>query len=219
MHHIHHLIEYVKAYGGAFSLAITWAAIAWVYLAKRSNWSRKQFLTHVNFSLNYVLDGRLVMRTLVEVPATDVWLNDLGVRKVHKAAGRTTPDQPFVSLPDPDDMAFLYRAVLNVFSEKFADAYVAQSMGLPVESATYWFAITMERYEDIRTLKLRVLLVEQRALGTVFAPVPPDGKKVDVPNAMYGARLRTLQAMHDLHRRAGEAGVLKLGRVVLGVRK
>jgi hypothetical protein len=212
------VIDFLRHYGGGLSLAFTWGAIAWVYLAKRSDWLRKRFLGQVNFSLNFVADGQLVMRTLVEVPAQDVWLNDLGVRQVMRAAASTTPDQPFVRLSDPADMDFVYRAVLNVLSEKFADVYLAQAMGLPVQTAVYRFAITMERYSDIRTLKLRVLLVAEKDLESVFSPDPPGGLEVRVPNVLYGSRLKTLRAMHDLHHRAGELGVLKLGRVVLGAR-
>src|SRR6476619_3820259 len=105
MEMVHSVIDFLRHYGGSLSLVITWGAIAWVYLAKRSDWSRKQFLGQVNLSLNYVANGQLVMRTLVEVPAQNVWLNDLGVRQVRRAAARTTPDQPFVWLDDPEDMA------------------------------------------------------------------------------------------------------------------
>ena len=101
--------------------------------------------------------------------------------------------------------------MLNVLSEKFSDAYLAQSLGLPVKSAVYRFAITMERYGDIRTLKLRVLLVAEHDLENVFAPDPPDGRKVEVPNTLYGARLKTLQMMHELHRRCGRAGGAQAG--------
>jgi hypothetical protein len=210
---------FIRQYGAALSLAFTWGAFAWIYLAKRADWSRKQFLSQVNFSLNYVSAGRLVMRTLAEVSAHSVWMNDLGARTVRRAASRTTAHQPFVKLSDESDMSFVYRAVLNVLSEKFADSYLAESMGLPVETSEYRFAITMERYNDIRTLKLRVLLVSTTDLETVFAPSPAQGRTVSVHNELYGSRLKTLQAMHDLHRRAGEPGVLKLGRVVLGCRK
>lgn len=211
-------VNFFRQYGGMLSLAFTWGAIAWVYLAKRRDWSRKQFLGYVNFSLNYVVDGMLVMRTLTEVPAKDVWLSDLGVAKVNKAASRTTPDQPFVQLPDQVDMDFLYRAALNVLSDKCADAFVAQSMGLPVQSAEYRFVISMERY-DPRTLKLRVLISATKDLETVFGPKVEGVPEVAVPNSLYGVRLRTLRAMHDLHRRAGAPGVLKLGRAILTVRK
>jgi hypothetical protein len=47
-------------------------------------------------SLNYVRGGALVLRTLLEKPANEVWLNEYGVRTVLAAAQRTTADQPFV---------------------------------------------------------------------------------------------------------------------------
>lgn len=215
---IRSVIDFLRTYGGGLGLAFTWGVIGWVYLVKRSDWSRKQFLGQVNFSLNFVVDGQLVMRSLVEVAAQNVWLNDLGVKQVVKAASKTTTDQPFVRLSDTADMEFLYRAVLNVLSEKFADAYLAQAMGLPTRSSVYRFAITMERYSDIRTLKLRVLIASEKDLETIFTPNLPPDQAVKVSNALYASRLKSLQAMHELHRRASEPGVLKLGRVILSVR-
>ena len=103
-----------------------------MYFRKRADWSRKQFLGQVNFSLTYVGGGTMAMRTLLETTAQKVWLNDLGVKKVAHAAARTTADQPFVSLDDPKDMDFVYRAVLNVLSEKFAEAFLAETLGVPV---------------------------------------------------------------------------------------
>jgi hypothetical protein len=212
------IIDFLKNYGSVIALVVTWGIFLWVWLGKRSDWARKHFLDQVNFSLNLVLDGKLAMRTLAEVPARDVWLNDLGVGKVQYAAKRTTVEQPFIVLDDPEDMDFVYRAILNVFSEKFAEAFLAQSMGLPVVSDTFRFAITMERYGDIRTLKMRVLLVREKDLETLFDPTLPPEKQVQVPNALYGARRKTLYMMHDLHKRAGEKGVLKLARVILSLR-
>jgi hypothetical protein len=207
------ILDLIKTYGGTLSLVFTWGAIAWVYYSKRADWSRKQFLGQVNFSLNLVMDGQLAMRTLSETAVRDVWLNDIGVKKVLAAASRTTVDQPFVQLPDGADLDFLYRAVLNVLSEQFASGYLAQSMGLPVVSTEYSFAITMERYSDIRTLKLRVLLARTVDLETVFAPE----SEVATPDFTYVARLKTLRAMAELHRRAGEPGILRLGRVMLTI--
>ena len=87
-------------------------------------------------------------------------------------------------------------------------------MGLPVKSAVYRFAVTMERYSDLRTLKLRVIIVAESDLASEFAPA----SRIEVPNPLYAVRLKTIQAMHDLHQRAGQPGVMKLGRVVLAVR-
>ena len=209
------IVEFLKSYGTGLTLIVTWGTLLWVYLGKRSDWSRKQFLDQVNFSLNLVVDGQLVMRTLVEMPAQEVWLNDLGVGQVRNAAKRTTPDQPFIDLEKPEDMDFANRAVLNVLSEEFAEAYLAQSLGLPVKFETYRFAITMERYDDIRTLKMRVLLVKESELEALFVP---EGCPVTAKNQQYASRLKTLQQMHTLHTREGQPGIPRLGRVILGVR-
>jgi hypothetical protein len=208
------LLNLVRQHVGTVGLLFTWGGIAWVYYRKRADWARKQFLTQVNFSLTYVRDGKMAMRTLLETTSQKVWLNDLGVKKVAKAAAKTTRDQPFVGVDDPTDMDFLYRAVLNVLSEKFAESYLAETLGLPVASKEYIFAISFERYSDIRTLKLRVLLVSEDDLETHFGP---EGK-VELPNVIYKARLKTMQAMHKLHKSADQPGVLPLGRIVLGLR-
>lgn len=213
------IFDFLKQYGSVIALLVTWGIFLWVWLGKRSDWARKHFLDQVNFSLNLVIDGKLAMRTLAEVPAREVWLNDLGVSKVQSAAKQTTVDQPFIVLDDPEDMDFVYRAILNVLSEMFAEAYLAQSMGQPVISDVYRFTITMERYGDIRTLKMRVLLVREKDLETLFDPNLPPEKQVQVPNSLYGARLKTLHRMHDLHARAGEKGVLKVARVILSLRE
>jgi hypothetical protein len=199
---------------GTIGLLFTWGGILWVYFRKRADWARKQFLTQVNFSLTYVRDGKMAMRTLMESTAQQVWLNDLGVKKVARAAAKTTRDQPFVELEDPVDMDFVYRAVLNVLSEKFAESYLAETLGLPVTAQEYLFTISFERYSDIRTLKLRVLLVSEKDLDEHFGP---EGK-VELPNDIYKARLKTMRAMHKLHKSAGQPAVMPLGRVVLGLR-
>jgi hypothetical protein len=213
------VINFFKQYGNVVSLVATWGIFVWVWRGKRSDFARKEFIDQVNFSLNYVADGKLAMRTIAEASALDIWLNDSGAGKVRRAAKRTTEARPFIFLDDEADMDFVYRAVLNVVSEQFAEAYLAQSMGLPVVSAVYRFMVTMERYGDIRTLKMRVLLVREADLETLFDPALPPEKQVQVSNAQYGARLRTLHMMHDIHKRAGEPGAMKVGRVILSLRE
>ena len=50
-------ITFFNDYGGLFALLLTWAGIGWVYVRRRADWSRKEFLAQVNFSLSYVLEG------------------------------------------------------------------------------------------------------------------------------------------------------------------
>jgi hypothetical protein len=156
------------------------------------------------------------MRTLLEKPATQVWLNEYGVRKVLAAAQRTTAGQPFVVLADPRDMDFANRAVLNQLSEQFAPAYLAAALGRPVRAGTFRFAITCERYEEIRTLKLRVLVVAEQALTDLFGPA--DGAaQVEAPGVVLRSRLTTLRGMYDLYLHDKGAPRPVLGQIELGV--
>ena len=190
-------------------LIATWACIGWVYLRKRADWESKSFLNQVNFSLNFIEDRRLCLRTLLELQAGDVWLNDYGIKKVFAAAGRTRPDQPFVLLDDADDMGFMQRAVLNVLSEKFADAFLARSMGREVKTARFVFAVTFEDFPDMRTRKFRVLLVEAEALKKLFSETTERDVLIDEPR--HRDRLTVLKMMRDLY-----LGTTKMAHPVLG---
>jgi hypothetical protein len=216
METLRHVLDVLRPHWNSLALLLTWVGIAFVYLRRRSQWRRKHFLAQVNFSLNYVQGGALVMRTLLEKPANQVWLNEYGVRTVLAAAQRTTVGRPFVLLADPRDMDFANRAVLNQLSEQFAATYLAEALGRAARAATFRFAITCERYEEIRTLKLRVLVVQEQTLTDLFGPA--DGaSRLEAPGAVLGARLTTLRGMYELYLRDKGADRPVLGQVELGV--
>lgn len=190
------IIAFVTEHFSRIALALTWLGVIWVWFRRRRDWKSKAFLNQVNFSLNYVEDGRLRLRTLLEDSAEQVWLNKYGVNLVLKAAGRATVDQPFLSLRNADDMAYILRAVLNVLSEKFADVYVARSLGAPVVTGNYVFGITCEKYGAIRTHKLRVIVMRQEDLQELFADSDREQLAVEAP--AHRDRLTTLKVMHRL---------------------
>lgn len=211
-----YLVALAREHWGTVALVLTWAGIGLVWVRRRWQWANKEFLSQVNFSINYVgPDGRLAMRTLLETTAADVWLNEHGVRLVAAAAGRTTAEQPFIDLTETADRDFVNRAVLNVLSEKFADSYLAAALGLPVAVGLFRFAITCERYGEMRTLKLRVLLVEEGTLLRAFGPDASAAKLT--PNPIHAVRLRTLQAIHQRLLTEQAGGNKLLGRVELAV--
>ena len=158
---IRDFMEFMRPYWPTVALAVTWAGIVLLYIRRRSMWGKKHFQDRVNFSLNYVANGRLAMRTLAERKAVDIWLNEYGVGLVTRTASKTTEAQPFIQLKDPKDMEFVNRAVLNILSELCTPVYLAGALGVPVRTATFLFALTFERFATIRTLKLRVLLIEE----------------------------------------------------------
>jgi hypothetical protein len=213
---IREFLEDLRPYWTSLALLLTWVGILFVYLRRRYQWRRKQFLTQVNFSLNYVRGVALAMRTLVEVPASQVWLNEHGVRTVLAAAHRAPLDDPFLVLRDPKDMAFANRAVLNVLSQRFANTFLAASLGLPVRTANFVFALTCEKYEEIRTLKLRILIIEEQTLIDLFGP--DDGAaKLQVQDVVYRARLQTLRGLYKLYAADRKSDRPVLGEVELGV--
>jgi hypothetical protein len=209
------IVEAVRPHLASLGLVVTWAGIALVALRRRVNWKRKRFIEVVNFSLNYIDDGGLALRTVLETSANKVWLNEYGVKLVTAAAGKTRHDQPFILLKDPADMAFMKRALVNVLSEKVAGAYLGGVLGAPVRKADFLFALTFERFPDMRTQKFRVLLVQEQGLQKDFGP---NAAELKVEEAHHIDRLGVLREMARLAREGGSVeGVEVLGRVELGV--
>lgn len=217
MQHILELLHEFRQHWSVVALIVTWVGFAVVYVKRRAAWMRKQFLNQVNFSLNYVSNDTLAMRTLVEHKAQDVWLNEYGVNKVFAAAQKTTLEHPFIVMDDQTDQDFINRAVLNVLSEKFADAFLAAALGAPVKQTAFCFAITFERYSEIRTLKLRVLIIEEAVLERLFGP---DGtaEKLQLTTVFYKARMQTLKAMYAMHARDKATEKKTLGYMEMGIR-
>jgi hypothetical protein len=208
--------EIIRPHLNTIALALTWLGIAIAYMRRRSQWRSKQFLARVNFSLNYVADNSLAMRTLLETTASEVWLNEYGVAHVLAAARRAAIDQPFLMLDDPSDQDFANRAVLNVLSEHFAETYLAASLGRPVCMAPHVFGITCEKYGDIRTLKVRVLVMAEETLNELFGP-ENRAATLNIPNMILKSRLTTLRIMYDFHQKDRAANHQVLGQMELGV--
>lgn len=210
------LFDTAKPYLAPVALAFTWAGVAFAWWRRRTQFRRKEFLSQVNFSLNLFTDT-LQMRTLVERFAADVWPNAHGVGLLNRAAKRATDDNPFLELTNPDDQGYVYRAIKNALSQLCPEVFVGAAVGAPVRTGTFLFALTCERYEEgMRTIKLRVIIIEREALREWCAP---GGKAEHLPMAVfYRTRLKTLQAMYEMDRKHREGkGPEVLGRVEMGV--
>ena len=207
--------EFLKQYGAGFALVLTWAGVAFAWWRRRSQFRRKEFLTQVNFSLNLFGDT-LMMRTLVERMAADVWPNAHGLSLLDRAARRTTDPDPFIRLTDKEDRDYVYRAIKNALSQLCPETFVAAALGHQVRTGVFLFALTCERYEEgMRTIKLRVILVEQNTLREWCAP-GGKGDQLPMPE-FYRTRYKTLQAMYKMDAQAQAGGPEELGRVELGV--
>lgn len=216
MEFLHQTWDTIKPHISTAVLAATWLGIAFVAIRRRRDWKSKRFANQVNFSLNYLIDGKLAIRTLLETTASSVWLNEYGVKLVTVASTKTRPDQPFIVLKDPADMKFVKQAILNVLSEHFSQAFVAHVLHMPVRKTGFVFALTFENYPDMRTRKFRVLLVEEKTIAESFGPQVPESQ---VEEVNHKDRLQVLRTMSRLAANPGTLveGADVLGHVELGV--
>lgn len=209
------VINAVRSNVSTVILVITWVGLGLAWWRRRRQWKNKEFLGQVNFSVN-LFGTTLAMRTLLETDTARVWPNTHGLRLLAVAAGRTTNADPFIRLADPGDRDYLHRAVKNALSQLCPGAFVAAALGAPVRTGVFLYAVTCERYEEgMRTIKLRVILIEQNTLREWCEP----GGKGDQLNLaqFYLTRLKTLQAMYEMDCKARAGGPEQLGRVELGV--
>jgi len=213
---LNHFLTLIRPHLSALALTATWIGVLFIYLRRRLQWHKKEFLGYVNFSLNYAVGPNLCMRTLVELPAAEVWLNQHGVRMVGNAAQKATLEQPYIAMKNPKDQQFLNRAVLNVLSSRFAETYIAAALGVPVRTSTFLYAITCEKYEEIRTLKIRVLIMAEQTLIELFGPANRSAELV-INNIVYRSRLQTLRLLYDVHQKEQGSLTPILGKIELGV--
>jgi hypothetical protein len=210
------LLDFFNDYTRLLVLALSYLGSAclgalfvfWRSRRARKAFAHKSFPNHVNFSLNYFDGPTLVMRTLMETTADQVWLNPHVVKLIARAARKATVEDPILRLNDRDAMEFLNRAVVNTLSPRFADVFVARSLGRGVSTAPYVFAITFEKFKDIRTRKLRVLIIREDELTRLACPLE------QIETSLRDRQI-TLTKMHQLYSGAGTRHVL--GRVELGV--
>ena len=206
--------DFLRGYWDLTLLVVTWGGLFLLGFRKRRDWKRKRFLGQVTFSLNLIRDETLLLRTLLQLSARDIWQNDYGVKLVQNAAAQTTAERPFLRLRSQRDMDFVKRAVLNELSERFAQVYLAEVVSAQVKTAIFIFGVTWERYGDIRTHKLRVIIMERMQLEAMFAPNAPEWKVV---SDVHRDRITTLRHMHELMKSDDSKQRALLDEVELGV--
>lgn len=172
-----------------FLLAGTW----WGRRRARREWERKRFLNRLNFSLNTLRDGKLEIRTLAEMNCRDVFLNDYAAERVQIAAERTTKQNPLVPL-EKEERWFLLNSVLNEVSERFAEGFIRRDMGLPTTTHTYLIALTYENAGDLKTRKIRAMVIRKDALLNL----PADPPAFERPH--HATRFQTLHALAGAYR-------------------
>ncbi len=191
---IERAVAFLQDYWEPLATLATLGIVLLAYWRARSVWRARDFLTRVNFSLNYLEGSQLKLRTLQEADIQQILLgNKHGKRMVLAAARRTTIEQPFLVLPETDAWLVL-NSVLNELSEHFAEGFLAASMGVPTKSATYVFALTCEKHHDVRMNKIRVMIVEKSLLLGVDRL-----EGLQFERDSHHVRLQTLKTMRRLY--------------------
>lgn len=169
----------------------------WLFGRRRAlrDWQRQHFLDRVNISLTTLQHGRLLVRTLAEKPCTDVFRNLEAVRKVTAAAKATTSADPLLPLTRDEYWSYL-NSVANEVSALCAGGFIAADLGAAVHSGTYVVCLTSEQAAEVRTRKIRVLVVRRETLLSLPAEMPSLAREQDA------VRWSTLQALAAEYGRA-----------------
>ena len=176
----HPWVHLAWTYGGPLVTALAAALLA--YWAAWRRFTARDFLYRVNFSLNFVENNQLHLRTLKESDIDQIILNNKhGRNMLLKAAraARSSAKTPFLDLT-PEDTFLVLNAILNELSESFAAGALARSMGRPVQAKWYVFGVTCEWDDEVKNRKIRVMIIAEDLL-----------EKLD--------RLPTLEYQHPWH--------------------
>jgi hypothetical protein len=171
-----------------FATAALIAAISW-FLGRRrarAEWGRREFFDRLNISLNAMREGTLTIRTIAEESCLEVFLNPVAVSALINAARHTTPEDPLLELREHDYWYYL-NAVLNKVAEKFGEGQIRRDMGLPVTTARYVMCLTSESAGEVRTRKIRAMLIQK----SLFLNLPAEEPKYESPT--HATRWKTLK--------------------------
>lgn len=151
---------------------LVWIAVATAaaaYLAGKRNrtlWQRRSFLDRLNVSLTTIQDDTLKIRTILESDVNAIFLNSAASKTITKLATQTTESDPLIPVAREDCWYYL-NAVLNEVSERFSLGFIRQDNGLPTTTATYLLCLTCERAGNVRTHKIRAMLILKSTLESL----------------------------------------------------
>jgi len=171
-----------------FATAALIAAVSWLLGRRRARteWSRREFFDRLNISLNAIRDGTLTIRTIAEESCLEVFLNSVAVSALIDAARHTTAEDPLLELREHDYWYYL-NAVLNKVAEKFGEGQIRRDMGLPVTAVHYVLCLTSESAGEVRTRKIRAMLIQK----SLLLNLPNEEPKYESPT--HATRWKTLK--------------------------
>ena len=148
--------------------------IGWFFGRRKahSEFRKREFYHRLNVSLNLLLPEQpLQIRTLLEKSCEEVFMNTAAAESIAQAARNTTPQNPLLPLPK-DDYWFYLNAVLNEIAEKYSQGEMRRDMGMFVTQAKYVICLTCESAGEIRTRKIRAMVVQKKLLENLPTTQP-----------------------------------------------
>jgi hypothetical protein len=171
-------------------VGLIFVGVGWWFGRRRAryDWKRQEFFDRLNFSLNWIEEGKLIYRTLGEKRCEEVFLNVTAAEEIRTAAKLTTPTNPVLPLPKEHYWNYL-NAVLNELAEQFAEGSLRREMGLPTRTIRYLICLTCECAGELRTRKIRVMVIRESTLCALPAETPV------LEHARSGTRWTTLNQL------------------------
>lgn len=206
-------LNWLQNYGALLAIIVSWAAVLVTWYYKKKDFREKRFLRQVNVSLNMVNGGTLKLRTLAETTVDKVWQNEIAVDSLLAAAEKATKDFPFVSLENKEDQEWVKKSVLNFLSEKFSEHFIFEDMGAAVKSQNYIFAITCEKYGDVPSQKIRIMLIDEEKIKQFGSSTNDRKIRVEVPH--HNNRVETLSKLCRLVDLSNKETLPYFGRISL----
>lgn len=180
----------VTDHGIKLLTAAAFTTVGWLIGRWRASrrWQRREFFNRLNVSLNSFQNGTLQIRTVMEKTCEEVFLNQVAVERLIRSAQGTTVQDPFVPIPR-EDRWFYLNAVLNELSERFADGLFRREAGKSGEAVRYVVCLTNECDGEVRTRKIRAMIIRKDRL----LDLPKDPPVLEKPH--HAIRWKTLQQM------------------------
>ncbi len=175
------------------TLSLLGILLAWLGRVAWSRWQwwRRRFLRRINFSITYVEDGWLRIRTLMERDIEGILLNNAhGQRLLLRAADQATLDQPILKMENQDSWIVL-NAALNELSEAHAAGILSKAAGKSVDTKWFVLAFTCEKDPQVEINKIRVMVLAQDLLESDLAVL----ENAQLERKNHQARINTVRSL------------------------
>ena len=170
------LFDYIHDNSVKIISGLVLMGLGWYFGRVRAaaHWRKQEFLDRLNLSLNIIepyvdysdsdtTKFKLKIRTLSEKRCEEVFLNSAAAANIQKYAKLTTETNPILPIPK-EEYWFYLNSVLNDLSEQFAVGLLKQDMNGPVNSRTYLIALTCEAAGELKTRKIRAMVIQKQHL-------------------------------------------------------